>query len=158
MKNIFDGNHISNKLSEDKINELKGYYKTYHRKCWAFKQAMKRFKTSKLFGNSLSAIFATGGIVSVVATSGVSLVAVSTVSVLIQGWMSRQNLDLKIQNCLHAYQSYAHVLVMLKDMIRSCNFEEDLLLKTVQNIDNYVIDTSRVVDKYLYQYDKIFTP
>ena len=63
MKNIFDWNHTSSKLSEERVKELKGYYKTYHRKCWAYKQAMKRFKKLKLIANSLSIIFATGGIV-----------------------------------------------------------------------------------------------
>ena len=111
----------------------------------------------KLPGNSLSIVFATGGIVSAVATSGVCLAAVSTVSVLIQGWMSHQNPDLKIQNCTYANQSYAHVLFMLKDMMRSGEFEEGARLNTVQNIGNYVIDTSPVVVKYLYKYDKVFT-
>ena len=43
-RKIFNWNHISDELSEDQINELKGYYAAYHRKCWAHKQAMKRFK------------------------------------------------------------------------------------------------------------------
>ena len=33
MKNIFDRNHISDRLSEDERDELKSYYKVYHRKC-----------------------------------------------------------------------------------------------------------------------------
>ena len=43
-KNIFDWNHISSNLTQDHITELKEYYQTYHRKCWAFKQAAKRSK------------------------------------------------------------------------------------------------------------------
>lgn len=43
-KNIFTWNHISDKLTEDQIKELKAYYYTYHKKCWAFKQATKRLK------------------------------------------------------------------------------------------------------------------
>ena len=42
-KRIFNWNHISDKLSEEQIEELKSYYHAYHRKCWAYKQAMKRF-------------------------------------------------------------------------------------------------------------------
>ena len=63
-KNIFNWNHISSDLTEDQIEELKSYYITYHRKCWAYKQATKRFKKWKLLGDSLSIIFATGGIAS----------------------------------------------------------------------------------------------
>ena len=72
-KNIFDWNHISSNLTQDHITELKEYYQTYHRKCWAFKQAAKRFKKWKLLGDTSSVIFATGGIASAIATSGISL-------------------------------------------------------------------------------------
>ena len=87
-KNIFNWNHISEKLNENQIEELKSYYITYHRKC---------FKKWKLLGDTLSVAFATGGIASAIATSGISLVAISTTSVIIQGWMKHKNLDLKIQ-------------------------------------------------------------
>ena len=99
-KNIFDWNHISSNLTQDQITELKEYYQTYHRKCWAFKQAAKRFKKWKLLGDTLSVVFVTSGIASAIATSGISLVAISTTSVIIQGWMKHKNLELKIQ--LHA--------------------------------------------------------
>ena len=100
-KNIFNWNHISSNLTQDQITELKEYYQTYHRKCWAFKQAAKRFKKWKLLGDTLSVVFATGGIASAIATSGISLVAISTTSVIIQGWMKHKNLELKIQNCTY---------------------------------------------------------
>ena len=109
-KNIFNWNHISSNLTQDQMTELKEYYQTYHRKCWAFKQAAKRFKKWKLLGDTSSVIFATGGIASAIATSGISLVAISTTSVIIQGWMKHKNLELKIQNCTHAYQSYQHLM------------------------------------------------
>ena len=123
-KYIFNWNHISNELTEEQITELKEYYQTYHRKCWAFKQAAKRFKKWKLLGDTLSVVFATGGIASAIATSGISLVAISTTSVIIQGWM---NLDLKIQNCTYAYQSYQHLLNAIKDMMRGGDFQPFLL-------------------------------
>ena len=90
-KNIFNWNHISSNLTQDQITELKEYYQTY-KKCWAFKQAAKRFKKWKLLGDTLSVVFATGGIASAIATSGISLVAISTTSVIIQGWMKHKNL------------------------------------------------------------------
>ena len=37
MNNIFYGNHISSRLREDEREELKSYYKVYHRKCWVLK-------------------------------------------------------------------------------------------------------------------------
>ena len=79
-KNIFDWNHISDKLSTDEVDELKSYYLSYHRKCWAFKRAYKRFKLLKFIGNSLSVLTASGGIASAIATGGISLIAISTVA------------------------------------------------------------------------------
>ena len=156
-KNIFDWNHISNELTKDQIQELKEYYQTYHRKCWAFKQAAKRFKRWKLLGDSFSIIFATGGIASAVATSGISLVAISTTSLLIQGFMKHKNIDLKIQNCTYAYQSYQHLLNTIKDTMRGGDFQPNSLHIIMNNIDNYVTDNSPIVDKFLRKYDKIFT-
>ena len=139
-KSIFNWNHISDELSDAQIEELKSYYKTYHKKCWAYKQAVKRLKKWKLLGNSLSIIFASGGI---------SLVAISTAPLLIQGWMKHKALDLKIQNCTYAHQSYQHLLNEIKDMMRSGNFNSSHIYNTMKNIDDYVTDNSLIVDKYL---------
>ena len=156
-KNIFNWNHISDKLTEEQINELKMYYCTYHKKYWSYKQAMKRFKKWKLLGNSLSIVFASGGLASSVATGGASLVAISTVSLLIQGWMNHKNLDIKIQNCTYAYQSYQHLLNSVKDMMRRGDFNTSHLLTTMNSLDNYVCDNSPIVDKFLQKYTDIFT-
>ena len=121
-KNIFDWNHISNKLTEEQIKEIKAYYYTYHRKCWAYKQASKRLKKWKLLGHSLSIVFASGGLASSLATGGISLIAISTLALLIQGWMKHKDLDLKIQNCVYAYQSYQHLLNTIKDTMSGGEF------------------------------------
>ena len=118
-KSIFNWNHISDELTEEQVEELKSYYYTYHKKCWAYKQALKSFKKWRLIGNSLSIVFASGGFASSIATGGISLIAISTAALLIQGWMKHKNLDLKIQNCTYAYQSYQHLLNQIKDMMRS---------------------------------------
>ena len=156
-KSVFNWNHISYKLTEEQIEELKAYYHTYHRKCWAYKQAVKRFRKWKLLGNSLSIVFASGGFASSIATGGISLIAISTVAFLIQGWMKHKDLDLKIQNCIYAYQSYQHLLNTIKDMMRSGDFEMSSIYVTMRNIDDYVTDNSPIVDKYLRKYDEKFT-
>ena len=156
-KNIFDWNHISSNLTQDHITELKEYYQTYHRKCWAFKQAAKHFKKYKLLGDTLSVVFANGGITSAIATSGISLVAISTTSVIIQGWMKHKNLNLKIQNCTYAYQSYQHLLNTIKDMMRGGDFQPNILHTMMNTIDNHVTDNSPIIDKFLQKYDKNMT-
>jgi len=119
--------------------------------------AARRIKKWKLLGNSLSVIFATGGIASAIATSGVSLVAISTASILIQTWMKHKNIDLKIYSCTFAYQSYEHLLNEIIDALRSGDFQRDTLLTKMNLVDDYIVDITPVVDKYLLMYDKKFT-
>ena len=155
-KNVFNFNHLSKKLNEDQLNELKSYYMVYHRKCWAFKKAYKHFKRKKIIGDSLSLVFASGGIASAVATSGVSLIAISTTALLIQGYMKHKNLDLKIQGCLYAYQSYQHLLNNLKNIMRSGNFETSHLHNTMDTLDNYIVDNTPIIDKFMGACDKYY--
>ena len=155
-KIIFNWNHISDELTEEQIEKLKSYHHTYHNKCWAYKQASKHLQKCKLLGNSLSIIFASGGFASSLATGGISLITISTVALLIHGWMKHKDLDLKIQNCTYAHQSYQHLLDEIKDMLRSGNFNSSHIYNTMKNIDDYVTDNSPIVDKHLVKYDETF--
>ena len=154
---IFNWNHFSDKLTKEQIEELKSYYKVYHRKCWAFKQATKKFKRWRLFGNVTFVIFAAGGIVSAVVTGGIALVAVSSTSLLIQAFMKHKDVDLKIYLCTYAYQSYQHLLIRIKDIARSGDYNPSSLHTMMKNIDDYVADNSPIIDKLLQKYDKKFT-
>ena len=154
---IFNWNHFSDKLTKEQIEELKSYYKVYHRKCWAFKEATKKFKRWRLFGNSMSILFASGSIVSAIVTGGISLVAVSTTSLLIQAYMKHKDVDLKIYLCTYAYQSYQHLLIRIKNIARSGDYNPSSLIATMKNIDDYETDNSPIIDKLLQKYDKTFT-
>ena len=95
----------------------------------------------------MSIIFASGGFASSIATGGISLIAVSTAALIIQSWMKHKNLDLKIQNCTYAYQSYQHLLNEIKNMIRSGNFNSSHIDNTMKNLDDYVTDNSPIVSQ-----------
>ena len=155
-KSIFNWNHISDELTNEQIDELKSYYHTYHKKCWAYKQKSKRLKKWRLLGNSLSIIFTSGGFASSLATGGISLMAISTAALIIQGWMMHKELDLNIHKCTHAHQSYQHLLDEIKDMMRSGNFNSSHIYNTMKNYDDFVTDNSPIADKYLIKYDEKF--
>ena len=120
-------------------------------------QATKHFKKLKIIGNSLSIVFASGGIASSIATGGVCLVAISTVALLIQGWMQHKDLDLKIQNCTYAYQSYQHLLNDIREIMRNGDFQPSYLYNRMSNIDDYVTDNSPIVYKFQLKYNEKFT-
>lgn len=94
-KSCFHWNHISKDLSEEQIVELKTYYKLYHRKAFALKLAYKHYKRCKILGHGLSFFFASGGIISSAVTSGLSLIAISSVAIFIQGYLEHKNYNLK---------------------------------------------------------------
>ena len=155
-KSIFNWNHISDELTEEQVEELKSYYHSYHKKCWAYKQALNSFKKWRLLGNSLSIVFAFGDFASSIATGGISLIAISTAALLIQGLMKHKDLDLKIQMCTYAYQSYQHLLNEIKDILRSGNYNLSHIYNTMKYNDDFVSDNSPVVDKYLIKYNDKF--
>ena len=108
-------------------------------------------------GNTVSLLTASGGIASAIATGGISLVAISTVAILVKGYMDHQNLDIKIQTCTYAYQSYQHLLIIIENVMRSGVFDKESLINSMANIDNFVTDNTPVVDKFLKQYDEKFS-
>ena len=70
--------------------------------------------------------------------------------------MEDQNLDIKIQSCTYAYQSYQHLLILIKNIMRSGAFDKESLINTIANIDNFVTDNSPVVDRIFKRYDAKF--
>lgn len=149
---VIDFNHVSN---DDQIDELKAYYHVYHKKMWTFKKAFKMYKKWKLIGNISSAIIAAGGVSSSIPTSGISLVVATTVSVFIQIYMKHKNVQIKLYQCQYAYRTYGHLLISIKEMLRSGEFDDDLL-KKLQHADDYILDNTPIVDKQARMYDKSF--
>ena len=78
-------------------------------------------------------VFASGGIASAVVVGGIiSLVAISTAVLLIQGYMKYKDLDHKIRSCQYAYQSYQHVFNAIRDAMRSSDFRRESILNVTQ--------------------------
>ena len=155
-KSVINFNHISEELTESQITELKSYYKTYHKKMWIYKAAYKRLKAWQLAGNISSIVFATGGLASSIATAGVSLIAIASASVLIQAYMKHKNLEIRLHQVQYAFQTYGHLLIQIKDILRSGQFNESELLSKLQQNDDFILDNSPIVDKFEKKYDMIF--
>ena len=155
MIDVTEFNHVSNTLTSDQIDELKSYYRTYHRKMWIFKKAYKSYRKWKLIGNISSALIASGGVFSSIPTSGISLVAATTVSVFIQMYMKHKNVEIKTHQCQYAYQKYGHLLISIKEILRSGELDDDIR-KKLQHADDYILDNTPIVDNQARMYDKLF--
>lgn len=71
--------------------------------------------------------------------------------------MEHKNYNLKIRDCECAYHSYEHLLITIKNILRSGIYDSTSLYHQMAGMDNYIIDNSPVVDGYLMKYDKIFS-
>ena len=49
------------------------------------------------------------------------------------------------------------MLNTIKDMMRSSDYESVSILHTMRNLDDYVVDNSPIIDKYILKYDEKFT-
>ena len=68
--------------------------------------------------------------------------------------MKHKNVDIKLYQCQYAFQTYGHLLIEIKDILRSGEFDRTELLSRLQQNDDFILDNSPIVDKR--KYDKIF--
>ena len=134
-----DFNHISSRLTDYQINELKNLYKTYHYKTCCYKKMFKRFKGIGLFLNILS-VSLTGTVVGGVTLNPIVMGSVAGVGILIQTVLTKKNFTKKIEACKYAYTSYQKILNKLKCVLRSGEFDEDTLIKELNWLDDQVTD------------------
>ena len=155
-KKIFSWNHISEKLNENQIEELKALYKNYHRlfKCyhWKYKK-LRRLKISlQLSSISLTVIGTITGSVTLNPVVGGTVVGAG---VIIQGYLTKTNLSQRIGKCRLAYTSYEKILVQLRSFMRGMPYDENVLLSDIKIID-MIIDQCPSADEYSKQYKKKF--
>ena len=61
MPEIFDFNHIDPNMEEKIKNELKDYYKYYHKVWWCYKKTLQRYKKINLGINVFATALVTTG-------------------------------------------------------------------------------------------------
>ena len=106
-KKVIDFNHISSELNEKQISELKALYKNYHRlfKCYEMKyKRLKRLKMS-LEMSSLS-LTIVGTVIGGVTLNPIVIGCVAGPGVLIQGYLTKSDLDNRVDRCRFAYKTY----------------------------------------------------
>ena len=156
-KKIFSWNHISEKLNENQIEELKALYKNYHRlfKCyhWKYKK-LRRLKISlQLSSISLTVIGTITGSVTLNPVVGGTVVGAG---VIIQGYLAKTNLLRRIGKCRLAYTSYEKIMVQLRSFMRGIPYDENTFLSDVKIIDDMIIDQCPSADEYSEKYNKKF--
>ena len=156
-KNIFNWNHISSDLTEDKIYELKALYKFYHKKYWLFKMTFKYYKKAELACNIGSTfLVVTGTVVGAVTLNPIPLGTISAAGLLLKTFSEAKNYKRKIEMCKFAYTSYGKVLTDLRSFMRGLEYDDKEFLDYVKVIDNIIIDMCPLTDKFKKKYNKVF--
>jgi len=148
ITDIFYFNHISPDLTIEQELELKSCYESCHLKCFLYKRAFQHYKKIKYGCRFVSILLTASGIASVIATGGVlgSLAAVP--GMVIETLMDYKNIHNNIITCQHVFQSYQHLMIQIKTALRLGRYHREHLVHCINNIDNYIIDTCPVVDKF----------
>ena len=156
-KSIFYWNHVSEKLTDDQISELKALYKFYHKKYWLFKMTYKYFKTAELACNIGSALLVvTGTVVGGVTLNPIPLGVISGTGILLKTYSEAKNYKRKIEMCKFAYTSYEKVLTDLRSFMRGLEYNNKEFLDYVKVLDDIIIDMCPLTDKFEKKYNKVF--
>ena len=77
--------------------------------------------------------------------------------------MDYKNVHINIISCQYAYQSYQHLMIQIKTALRlglrlrlRLRYDREHLVNCINNVDNYIIDTCPVVDKFKKEYERKF--
>ena len=154
---IINFNHISEKLYEDEVIKLKTLYKSYHRlqKCYQWKyKKLRRLKLSLEL--SSICLTTTGAIAGGITLNPIILGVLSGSGIMIQAYLTKSDLNRRVDRCRFAYTSYEKVLVQIKSFLRGLSYNEDMFLSDLKILDNIVIDQCPSIDKYSDKYSKIF--
>ena len=155
---IISFNHISNQLNPEEVNKLKSLYKTYHRLYKCYEMKYKRLKRLKL-SLEMSSIFLTvsGVIIGSVTLNPIILGSITGSGILIQGFLTKSDINKRVNMCRFAYTSYQKILVQLKSYLRGIEYNENELLSDIRIIDDIIISECPSIEKMLEIYSKKFT-
>ena len=157
MKNIFNWNHVSEKLTEDQISQLKALYKFYHKKYWLAKMTFKYYKKAELTCNIGSVLLVvTGTVVGGVTLNPIVLGTISGTGILLKTFSEAKNCKRKIEMCKFAYTSYEKVLIDLRSFMRGLEYNDKEFLDYVKVLDDIIIDMCPLTDKFEKKYNKVF--
>ena len=154
---IISFNHITENLSKDEISKLKALYKTYHRlyACYQWKyKKLRRLKLSlELTSIGLTSI---GAIVGSITLNPIILGSLAGSGIMVQAYLTKTDLNKRVNKCKFAYTSYNKVLIQLKSFLRGLPYDENIFLSDLKVMDDIIIDNCPSIEKYSSKYNKTF--
>ena len=154
---IIGFNHISDSLSYDEVNKLQALYRSYHRLQMCYKWKYKKLRRLKLFLEPSSIGLTTvGAIVGGITLNPIILGSLTGSGIMIQAYLTKSDLNKRVDRCKFAFTSYERVLVQLKSFLRGLLYDESNFLSDLKVIDDIIIDQCPSIEKYFDKNDKVF--
>ena len=154
---IIGFNHISDSLSYDEVNKLQALYRSYHRLQMCYKWKYKKLRRLKLFLELSSiGLTTTGAIIGGVTLNPIILGSLSGSGIMIQTYLTKSDLNKRVDRCKFAFTSYEKVLVQLKNFLRGLPYDECNFLTDLKVLDDIIIDQCPSADKYYDKYNEVF--
>ena len=108
-------NHISKNLSEDEVTKLKQWYLYYYKLYTCYKWKYMKLMRTKLSLNMVSlGLTVSGTIAGGITLNPIILGCISGPGILIQGYLSKSNINTKADMCRFAYTSFQQPYRCLK--------------------------------------------
>ena len=104
-----------------------------------------------------SGAIAGGGIASVIVSGSVLTIISLGASLLIEILLNYKNVNENMNNCKYAYQSYGHLMIQIKTAMRLGQFNSQILVNAISNLDNFFVDICPLVDKHKKDYYKKYS-
>ena len=153
---VFSFNYLDKNLPNDTVCMLRNLYKTYHLRCWCYKQLFKSFKRKDLALNLTSAALVAAGSTVGVTINPIALIATG-LGVILQVLNKKKKYSRKIEACMFAYTSYQKELNSLRGYLRGGAFDKTILLFELKKMDDLIADQCPPIDySYRVKYYKKF--
>ena len=120
---------------------------------WKYKR-LRRLKLSlELSSIGLTTV---GAILGGVTLNPIILGSLTGCGIMIQAYLTKYDLNRKVDRCKFAFTSYEKVLVQLKSFLRGLPYDECNFLPDLKVLDDIIIDQSPSADKYYDKYNEVF--
>ena len=127
---------VTSQMDSSLLSTLNNLHAEFHKKMWYYQKMFLRFKRLNAAFNALALLcIAAGIVVSSVNQESFIMVALTSLSTLIKGWMDFKKLPVKMDACRFAYTTYQKLLIEIQNYTRGVSLDdvENFLTKCQAN-------------------------
>ena len=160
MRDIFDFNHIDQKLSKKTVVILKKLYAYYHKKHYGYEKLYRSYQRRNLICNlSAGKLIISAAVAGGITLNPVVVATLTGVGLICKGIASFKKYDKKTEQANFARIEYKKVIDEIRFYLRGEAFNEKTFLDRLKMIDDWVTDHCMEIPPSISKkYEKTFAP